>query len=205
LLEANTSIPNPLYIWNTGDTTDTIEVDTPGLYSVEITSSTSCVFETINFNIIEAEDPLIEKIESDGNNIVVETINSGNFLYSLDGIIFQTSNVFTNVDGGLYTIYVKNEYCSNIVNQQHLHFYIPKFFTPNNDGKNDTFNLSGMEYFSSSYISIYDRYGKLLKNSINSQFYWDGTYNGQPMPSSDYWYVIIVDNQKITGHFTLKR
>jgi gliding motility-associated-like protein len=180
-------------------------VDTSGFYSVEITSSTSCVIETRNFNILEAENPIIEKIESDGYNIVVETTNLGNFLYSLDGIIFQTSNVFRNVDGGLHTIYVKNQYCSNTVNQQHFHFYIPKFFTPNNDGENDAFNISGMGYFSSSYISIYDRFGKLLKNSRNSQFSWDGTYNGQPMPSSDYWYVIVLDNEKITGHFTLKR
>lgn len=205
ILNANTSIPNPEYLWNTGDISDFIEVDTSGNYTVEITSTTSCDFETRNFNVMDSSLPVIDTIESDGNNIIVETLNSGNFLYSLDGNIFQTNNIFRNVDGGLYTIYVKDQNCPNIDTKQHLHFYIPKFFTPNNDGENDTFDLKGIEYFSSSYISIYDRYGKLLKNSRNSPFSWDGTFTNQPLPSDDYWYVIVIDNQKITGHFTLKR
>ena len=84
-------------------------------------------------------------------------------------------------------------------------FAYPKFFTPNNDGVNDTFKLAGIEYYGTSSVSIFNRYGKLLKNTVNSPFEWDGTYVGEGLPTDDYWYVIIIDGQTFTGHFTLKR
>jgi len=105
----------------------------------------------------------------------------------------------------LYTIYVKERNCDGQQTLQHLHFFIPKYFTPNNDGVHDTFNLSGIEFYNSSEVAIYDRYGKLLKYNRNSSFSWDGTFNSQRLPTSDYWYVIVIEGQKLTGHFTLKR
>jgi gliding motility-associated-like protein len=129
----------------------------------------------------------------------------GDFLYSIDENVFQPNNTFYDVEGGLYTIYVKQRNCGESVTTQHLHFYIPKFFTPNNDGIKDTFRLAGIEIYSSSQVSIFDRYGKLLKNSRNSFFEWDGTFNNERLPTGDYWYVIVLEGQKFTGHFTLKR
>ncbi len=204
-LRANTNIPDPIYLWNTGAVSDVITIPISGRYSVEISSSTSCIFETRNFNVIEIEAPVIESVISDGNNIIITTTNSGDFLYSLDGNIFQSSNVFKGIPGGQYRIAVRGRNCDDTVFTTHLHFYIPKFFTPNNDGYHDTFHLGGIEYFNSSQVSIFDRYGKLLKSTVNSSFSWDGTFNNQRLPTADYWYVIIVDNQKFTGHFTLKR
>ncbi len=148
---------------------------------------------------------MLNGIVSNGIDIIITTANSGDFLYSLDGIIFQSNNIFYDVEGGLYTIYVKNRDCDTTINIQHLHFYIPKFFTPNNDGINDTFNLSGIENYGGTQVAIFDRYGKLLKFSRNVSFEWDGTYNSQNMPSGDYWYHIIIKEQQFSGHFALKR
>ncbi|MBQ0786337.1 MAG: T9SS type B sorting domain-containing protein, partial [Oceanihabitans sp.] len=106
---------------------------------------------------------------------------------------------------GLYTVYVKGSDECEIVTLEYLHFSIPAFFTPNNDGFHDTFNLSGIENYSSSEVYIFDRFGKLIKSSKNQPFVWDGTFNNQKLPTADYWYVIILDNQEIKGHFTLKR
>ena len=92
-----------------------------------------------------------------------------------------------------------------MVTGEHLHFIIPKYFTPNGDGIKDVFSLRGIEYFDSSEVYIFDRYGKLLAGSRNQPFFWDGIYNGELMPTSDYWYVIKINDQKINGHFTLKR
>ena len=94
--------------------------------------------------------------------------------------------------------------CPEIDTKTHLHFYIPKYFTPNNDGVNDTFSLSGIEFYAASQVSIFNRYGKLVKYSENSPFSWDGTFNSAQLPSDDYWYVIVIDGQKLNGHFTLK-
>lgn len=203
-LQPQTSISNPTYLWSTGETFSNIDVESPGRYEVQITGG-SCTFETQIFNVDVLERPIIESITSDGNEIIVNTSNTGDFLYSLDGISFQSNNTFFNVDGGLYSVVVKHSNCDDESVLQHRHFYIPKFFTPNNDGFNDTFDLSGLQYFSTSEVSIYNRYGKLLKFSRNSSFSWNGTLNGEDLPSSDYWYVITIENQIFTGHFTLKR
>jgi gliding motility-associated-like protein len=86
------------------------------------------------------------------------------------------------------------------------------FFTPNGDGFNDTWKIKGIRSnnYNFSKISVFDRYGKLLKNmTINSNF-WDGTYNGVLMPTNDYWYSIELTKIDGThfvrqGHFTLRR
>ena len=82
------------------------------------------------------------------------------------------------------------------------------YFTPNQDGYNDTWNI----YLPVSYegvIYIYDRYGKLLKQISPYGEGWDGTYNGNLLPSTDYWFKVeyVENNQKkeFKSHFSLKR
>ncbi|GAA4884668.1 hypothetical protein GCM10023311_03910 [Flaviramulus aquimarinus] len=81
----------------------------------------------------------------------------------------------------------------------------PKFFTPNNDMRNDYWivpNTSNQVL----HISIYNRYGKLLKQIGNISAGWDGTFNGSLMPNDEYWYLITYRNGKILkGHFSLIR
>jgi gliding motility-associated-like protein len=162
-------------------------------------NTSTCVWEIIG------EQPIIETISSDGNSIVIITSNIGDFLYSLDGIIFQSDNIFYNVEGGLYTIYIKARNCNDFITIEYHHFYIPQFFTPNNDGVNDTFIIKGIENYTTYEVSIYNRFGKILKRAVNTSFSWNGTYNNNPLPSTDYWYVIIIEGQRHVGHFTLKR
>ena len=204
VLNPETTIVDPLYLWSTGETTETISIDTSGRFSVEITGSV-CNYETRVFNVSVEETPVIESIISNGNDIIISTLNTGNFLYSIDGNIFQPSSSFYNIEGGLYTIYIKPQDCSGMATQEYLHFYIPKFFTPNNDGYNDSFKLSGIEQYGESEVSIFDRYGKLLKFTRNGSFEWDGTFNSNELSTGDYWYIIIIDGQKLSGHFSLKR
>ena len=200
----STLIVNPSYSWSTGEMTSNIDIVSEGTYSVDI-SGGACSFETRVFNVSFLNTPIVDNIISDGRNIIVNTGNIGDFVYALNGGAFQNSNTFFDIDGGLYTVAVKHRDCQEIVTVQFLHFFIPKFFTPNNDGVNDTFDLGGIEFYPSSQVSIFNRYGKLMKFSRNSAFSWDGTFSGQLLPSDDYWYVIIIDGQRFTGHFTLKR
>jgi gliding motility-associated-like protein len=201
--------PTGLECWET-TTFDNISCSWSVTGTQAIQPSTEC-WETATFNSstcvwdVTGEQPIIEVISSEGNSIVVNTSNIGDFVYSLDGIIYQSSNIFPNVENGVKTIYVKVNGCNDYVTGEHLHFYIPQFFTPNNDGENDTFDLKGIEYYSSSEVYIYDRFGKILKTNKNSSFSWDGFYNNTPLPSGDYWYVIIIEGQRRLGHFALKR
>jgi len=197
-------VDNLEYFWSTGAVTSEITVNESGIYTVEVTNSQGCSsLKTITLTQIDA--PIIDTVNSEGNSIIVTTLNSADFEYSLDGILYQSSNVFLAVEGGLYTIYVRELNGCGIVTQDILHFVIPRFFTPNGDNTNETFNLKGIEYFSTSEVFIFDRYGKLLKASKNTAFVWDGTFNNQPLPTADYWYIIKIDGAEFKGHFTLKR
>lgn len=196
--------PNNTYLWSTGDTSSQTTVDAPGIYTVIVTNGSGCsVTKTITLTQIDT--PVIASIISEGTNIIITTENSGEFEYSLNGTSFQLSNIFFGVEGGLYTVYVRERNGCGIKTQEHFHFVIPKFFTPNGDTKNDFFILKGIELYNQSEVYIFDRYGKLLVSSKNQPFYWDGTFNNNILPSSDFWYVINIDGHEFKGHFTLKR
>ncbi|OUS01464.1 hypothetical protein A9Q86_06695 [Flavobacteriales bacterium 33_180_T64] len=202
-LQASTGIANATYLWNTADTTEFITVSSSGTYTVVTTNGCSIVEKTIF--VEQAEVPSIESVQSDGNNIVIYMSNPGDYLYSLDGVNFQLENVFYNVNGGKYEIVVKSLDCDDLVTFNYLHFFIPKFFTPNGDTINEVFSLTGIECYASSQVYIFDRYGKLLFFAKNSSVNWLGTFNGSLLPASDYWYLIIIEGQEFRGHFTLKR
>lgn len=200
----NAEVENVAYQWNTGETTQQIDVTTPGEYNVVITNANGC--STIrNFNVEQIDLPRIDNIISDGASIRITTINDGNFEYSLDGISFQPNPIFDAVEGGFYTIYVRDNTDCGVVTQDFYHLVIPKFFTPNGDAFNDFFEPDGLEVFSNITISIYDRYGKLIKFGNTNATSWDGTFNGEDMPEDDYWYLIKADTAQFKGHFSLKR
>ena len=82
---------------------------------------------------------------------------------------------------------------------------IPKYFTPNNDGYNDTWIVRD-PLNTISYINIYSRYGKLLKQISDTSKGWDGVYLNNNLPTNDYWYTIKYKNGAfLKGHFSLKR
>ena len=85
---------------------------------------------------------------------------------------------------------------------------IPRFFTPNGDGENDTWAPRNATQYPNILTQIYDRYGRLLKELSRGQS-WDGTYNGKALPTGDYWYIITLgeedDPREFKGHFTLFR
>lgn len=81
----------------------------------------------------------------------------------------------------------------------------PKFFTPNNDGYNDTWTIDFAYLAPNTGIKIFDRYGKFIKELYKNGA-WDGNYLGQPQPTSDYWFTITrLDGTEFRGHFSLKR
>lgn len=85
----------------------------------------------------------------------------------------------------------------------------PHFFTPNGDGWNEYWNVIGLTDQPNSKIYLFDRYGKLLKEMSGQSLGWDGTFNGHPLPSSDYWFRVIYKeaglDKEFRSHFSLKR
>ena len=82
----------------------------------------------------------------------------------------------------------------------------PRFFTPNGDGFHETWRIENQELEPNFTVFIYDRYGKLLHYFPSNSNGWDGTYNGNLMLSTDYWFVVNrQDGRRLMGHFALKR
>ena len=76
------------------------------------------------------------------------------------------------------------------------------------DGVNDTWKITGMEngHYQNTQIYIFNRYGKLLKQITAAGEGWNGLFNGEQVPASDYWYMMqLEDGRTIKGHFSLKR
>ncbi|WP_162495552.1 T9SS type B sorting domain-containing protein [Confluentibacter flavum] len=185
-------------------------VDSSGTYTYTVTngvcgSDTSEVIVNIT-NVTPIQEYVVKTTEFSGNNLIEIIINSNlQYEYSLDNVNFQSSNVFNNLSGGEYILYVKEVSGCGILEVLVSILDYPKYFTPNNDGFNDTWKLKGITNQEYS-IYIYDRYGKLLKHLVSFENGWDGTFNGEALPTSDYWFKVVFNNGIVkNGHFTLKR
>ena len=121
---------------------------------------------------------------------------------------FKDSNVFSGVKPGFHTVYVRDKNDCGTVKKNIAVIGFPKFFTPNGDGYNDTWHVYGINTpdQANSEVYIFDRYGKLIIQLNPLGTGWDGTYNGASMPTSDYWfYLKLQDNKIFRGHFSLKQ
>ena len=200
------------YTWNTGETTQSIQVSVPATYSVVIENTDGCT-KTKTFTVVGSEAATITNIIindlSDNSRIEIIETGIGDYEYSLDGVNYQASPVFTNLGGLVYTAYVRDKNRCGTVSREFYLIQVPKYFTPNSDGYNDFWNIrSGNPSLgnANAVIRIFDRFGKLLKQISAIGPGWDGTYNGKQLPGDDYWYYIqLADGRSARGHFTLKR
>lgn len=202
------------YAWSTGEqNTNEITINKPGTFSVIVTESTNGFLcsRKVDFEVLLSEIATINNIEvkdwtNDQNSIIVH-INqqSGQYSYSLDNINFQDSNTFIGLLPGDYIVYIKdNNGCDSTPQEVTLLDY-PRYFTPNNDGFNDVWKISNSHSEPNIKLSVFDRYGRLVK-VLQGNNSWDGTVNGQQLPADDYWFVITRENGKtFRGHFSLKR
>ncbi|WP_366182826.1 T9SS type B sorting domain-containing protein [Flavobacterium ovatum] len=144
----------------------------------------------------------------------VVTINAtaaGEYVYQFDFGPFQSSPIFENVPYGLHSVTVKDPVgCSAPITKSNILVVdFPRFFTPNGDGFNDSWNIETLKDDVNARIHIFDRYGKFLVEIKPNSVGWSGYYNGHPMPATDYWFTIdyVEANvvKKFKSHFSLKR
>ncbi|WP_276976027.1 T9SS type B sorting domain-containing protein [Flavobacterium filum] len=210
VITLNAGVSNATYLWSTGESSPSIQVNDNANYFVEITSlaAGNCSV-TKNFTIIQYDNPVIENVIVKNNTVEIIISGNGDFEFSIDGVNFQDSNFFTVSEGGLYTAFVreKNFNCGFLFEQPFVVILVPSFFTPNGDGFNDVFVVKGLERFPNSSITIFNRFGKLIRHITPSQSIWDGTLNSEKLPADDYWYVLKIDEKTPTrkGHFSLLR
>ena len=226
LLEVlNPQEDNYTYSWTNSEgeeisTDPQVTVSIPDDYTVIATSTLGCPSLPRVVNVAESTLPTTSEEDitvvenSNHNSITINNVENRGYDFALDDEFgpFQDEPFFNNVLAGEHIVYVRSkEGCGTAAIKVFI-LGFPKFFTPNNDGYHDTWQILGLgsDYTSDSKVSIYDRYGKLLKmlNAKNNS--WDGLFKGSKLPASDYWYVaeLFMGNNELKvykGHFSLKR
>ena len=231
------------YVWknasgNEISAEDNLNITTGGSYTVKATTTDGTNCSRTKTIVITESNPAVLltnfiTIVDQGNNIgsednlsiVIDVINNdlgpGDYQFALRNddqnttTSYQDEPLFENLEGAIYTIIVNDKNgCVPDATLQVSVLQFPKFFTPNGDGKNDTYKVKGANktFYPNSSINIFNRYGKLVAQiPIDSQG-WNGTYNGKKLSSDDYWYnitLIPADNNKQiinkTGNFSLLR
>ncbi|MGB6267447.1 MAG: T9SS type B sorting domain-containing protein, partial [Olleya sp.] len=209
-----------------GETGSSLIPTQGGNYAVIVTDAlTDCPSPEISTVVLESEPPTLEEVTTeafaDVHNILVTATGSGAYEFSLDDGVWEAgvlntdgsyTYTFTDVEGGDHIVTVRD---SNGCGEDSIPVSVmdyPHFFTPNDDGFNDTWNIYGIQNQPDAKIYIFDRYGKLLKQLSPTSPGWDGTFNGNLMPTSDYWFTIdykepndLTQQKQFKAHFTLKR
>ena len=149
----------------------------------------------------------------DSNQIISVTASggSGNYEFQLDGGSWQSNSIFEYVTGCEEHIVVARDIDGCIFETQTSVMIMdyPKFFTPNGDGYNDTWNIKCLRENPVAKVSVFDRFGKLIISFSPRENSWDGRFNGQLLPGSDYWFVAeYLNNNGIQAtfrsHFSLR-
>lgn len=190
-----------------------------GTYNVIVKNNNTGCENTESISVTTSSEPenfsaiLITPLFSSGLASIeaLPTGGFGTYEYSIDGgNEWQSSPIFSALTNGSYTILVRDEARCGILESQIIQTVTyPAFFTPNGDGFNDVWNIDGLLQSYQSKIYIFDRYGKLITEIKPNSFGWDGTFNNQDLPATDYWFKIefTQDNvrKEFKSHFSLVR
>jgi gliding motility-associated-like protein len=184
---------------------------------VKVTSKTYGCTETATINLqtissyesttIPVTPPIVNDFSGNLNSVqLISPSITGTYEFSLDGKNYQSSPLFTGLAVGNYTAYIRDYTTCEYFTFAITVLDYPRFFTPNGDGFNDLWKINNLEMYPNATITIFDRYGKLLKQFNANSSGWNGTFNGNILPATDYWFNLIISSEKeIKGHFSLKR
>lgn len=193
ILDAGGTGLNYTYLWSTGATTQTINATKLGIYKVLIKNGI-CQDE-FTVKVQAAASPYVTALNYESNTLTVTAANpminniSVNLEYSLDGVLWQDSNVFTGLlDNTNYTVRVRTKGTSCSGSIEFFTLQINNIITPNQDGVNDFLDLTSLKDFKNFTGSIYDRYGVEVFRFSKETPVWNGTVGGKKLPTATYWY-----------------
>ena len=181
-----------------------INVSSGGIYSVYAESIYGCQSEVKTITIRESSAPNISitnltVVDNSANNSIsinTDNIGLGNYEFSLTDnndntiINFQDQPLFDNLEGGICKVKIMDKNNCGTVSIDVSIIQFPQFFTPNDDGKNDFWTIKGIRNtYKEGKISIYDRYGKIVKSLSINNIGWDGfNGNGKRAMGNTYWF-----------------
>ncbi|SDQ13733.1 T9SS type B sorting domain-containing protein [Flagellimonas zhangzhouensis] len=185
---------------------------TPGDHFVTIAHANGCM-TTYDFTI-EGYEPLTLVLENNSFNQITAIAEGGveDYTFYFNDINNGSDNIFYINYTDTYTVTVIDQNGCEATAEIYVEFMdvdFPDFFTPDGDGLNDFWLPDNVEGFPDVLIKIYDRYGRVVEEMTREIKGWDGNYDGKPLPTGDYWYVVRLngdrDDREFVGHFTLYR
>jgi len=101
---------------------------------------------------------------------------------------------------GTFTVPINGAYCIT-------HETVPNAFTPNSDGTNDVWVIHNYEVYPSMEVSVYNKWGKRIFESVGYLEPWDGTFNGSEVQTGTYYYTIRLNDgdKPFSGTLTIVR
>ena len=203
------------YKWNTNETTPRIVINKEGQYNVTVKNNLGCEITrkiTVNLSKLAKINSLEIKDLQKENQVIIILDNASAYRYKIifeDGTStpFQNNTIFEKIPGGLHQLIIENLDGCGQINSELVILEAPQFFTPNNDGYNDYWNIKGSSgSLNIQNIYIYNRFGQFIKEITPQSQGWDGTINGAPLPADDYWFSLkLQDGREAKSHFSLKR
>lgn len=193
----------------------------PGEYTVEtvmlgVENPPNCNYNSTTVTVLESSTAIAtysitDDFEDHATITITVTNGGGTYQYQLDDGPFQNSNEFHDVLSGDHIVTIIDTYGN--CGEYELPVFVlkyPKFFTPNGDGVNDTWNIGNLFNQPEAKINIFDRFGKFIIQITPSGIGWNGTYNSRQLPSTDYWFVIFYkgrngEDKEFKANFSLKR
>ena len=231
IFDLNTGNIDDVYLWEfssgrINESTSAISLgldDVDTTVSLTITNSVTNCENSIVFNVLNSPTPTIEPIVErlfDSDEVVINVNETGDFLYALTKSTnipdisdpeIQESNVFTDVlPGRFYAHVIDLNGCGEVAPVEVVFVDYFPFFTPNGEGpvETETWHIQGIvgSSIENAVVYIYNRFGVLMTALTANSPGWDGTYQGTPMPTDDYWILIDLGNgEQVKDHITLKR
>ena len=204
------SNPNGVYTYNWSgpngfnSTGPSVIVSSGGVYTViasqVLPDGTICESFPETVTVIESSSATINPEDvtitdlSTNNTILIDITNLGlgDYEFSLYSGFgpYQDSTLFENVAAGEHILYVRDKNSCGISELEVSVVGFPNYFTPNNDGTNDSWQFIGVNqnYYTSLVVNIFDRFGKIIAVLDTPNSSWDGNYNGKQLPATDYWF-----------------
>lgn len=218
-LSPNGGTPPYSYIWSNGGSTEDLSGLTSDYYEFLLTDANGCLYSEVLFvnqppdiNIAYQISPL-SCIDQTDASIEVQT-GGGTQPYQWYWSNGETTSDIFDLSGGdyvldiiddhncvkTYTFFIdsSNVECISLVNS----------FTPNGDDYNDTWIIQNIDLYPNAEVKIFNRWGNLLYETKGAYTPWDGNYNGSPLPSEVYYFIIVLNNSvknKYTGTVTIVR
>jgi gliding motility-associated-like protein len=115
-----------------------------------------------------------------------DTATNPHHFYTQPGtyVISVISNPFSNCSDTMLSSITFEDGSAN-------YFFLPNVFTPNDDGLNDLFEISGNESCLDFTLKVYNRWGEqIFTTDTPFQKFWDGRFKGKPVPDGTYVYLI---------------